>query len=174
MIPRLLNKTAQANLRQGMHKVAARMAYKRGLALPGGADEITLKTAAYLIGLEAFKLRREKQAMLEGALYAGSTKTAGIGGAIGGAFSPIAPIYGGAIGAGLEDDSLRSAAGGGLGSLVGMFGGAAGGAGLGALLQLALKRRVDPSALSFLAPITAGGLIGGPVGGHLGQEIARD
>jgi hypothetical protein len=42
------------------------MAKKQGFALPDNSDEITLKTAAYLIGLQAFKLRREKQAMLEG------------------------------------------------------------------------------------------------------------
>lgn len=63
---KLLTKTAQTNLRRNMHKVAAHMAQQQGLALPDGAQEITLKTAAYLIGMQAFKLRREKQAMLDG------------------------------------------------------------------------------------------------------------
>jgi len=66
ILTQMLSKTAQANLRTGMHKVAARMALQRGIALPDGAQEITLKTAAYLIGMQAFKLRREKQAMLDG------------------------------------------------------------------------------------------------------------
>ncbi len=65
-LTQMLSKTAQDNLRGNMHKVAARMAQQQGLALPDGSQELTLKTAAYLIGLRAFKLRREKQAMLDG------------------------------------------------------------------------------------------------------------
>jgi hypothetical protein len=63
ILQHLLTKTAQANLRTGLHKVAAAM---EPLPLPDGAQEITLKTAAYLIGVKAFKLRKEKQAMLDG------------------------------------------------------------------------------------------------------------
>lgn len=62
----LLTKTAQDNLRTGLHKVAAAMEIQDGNALPDGAQEITLKTAAYLIGMKAFRIRREKQAMLDG------------------------------------------------------------------------------------------------------------
>lgn len=62
----LLTKTAQTNLRNGLHKVAAAMELQAGNTLPDGAQEITLKTAAYLIGMKAFKLRQEKQAMLDG------------------------------------------------------------------------------------------------------------
>jgi hypothetical protein len=63
LFDKLLTKTAQTNLRTGLHKVAAAM---EPLPLPDGAQEITLKTAAYLIGVKAFKLRKEKQAMLDG------------------------------------------------------------------------------------------------------------
>lgn len=66
LFTQLLTKTAQANLRQGLHKVAAAMELQEGNTLPDGAQEITLKTAAYLIGMKAFRLRREKQAMLDG------------------------------------------------------------------------------------------------------------
>ena len=62
----LLTKTAQDNLRTNLHKVAAALEQQKGHALPDGATEITLKTAAYLIGMKAFKIRREKQAMLDG------------------------------------------------------------------------------------------------------------
>ena len=62
----LLTKTAQVNLRTGLHKVAAVMEQQQGHTLPDGAQEITLKTAAYLIGMKAFRIRREKQAMLDG------------------------------------------------------------------------------------------------------------
>ena len=63
ILTQLLTKTAQTNLRTQLHKVAAAM---EPLPLPDGAQEITLKTAAYLIGVKAFKLRKEKQAMLDG------------------------------------------------------------------------------------------------------------
>ena len=63
MLFKLLTKEAQANLRTGLHKVAAAM---EPHPLPDGAQEITLKTAAYLIGMKAFRIRREKQAMLDG------------------------------------------------------------------------------------------------------------
>jgi hypothetical protein len=57
---------ARLNLRTRMHKVAAVMARNEGLQLPPGEDEITLKTAAYLLGVQIFRHRREKQAMLDG------------------------------------------------------------------------------------------------------------
>ena len=66
MLIRLLTKTARQNLRTNLHKVAAAMEKQAGHTLPNGSDEITLKTAAYLIGMKAFKIRREKQAMLDG------------------------------------------------------------------------------------------------------------
>jgi hypothetical protein len=49
-----------------MHKVAAVMAKNEGLHLPPGEDEITIKTATYLLGVQIFRHRREKQAMLDG------------------------------------------------------------------------------------------------------------
>lgn len=64
----LIPVAARNNLRTGMHKVAAVMARNEGLALPPGENEITLKTAAYLLGVQIFRHRREKQAMLEGVL----------------------------------------------------------------------------------------------------------
>ena len=65
-IVKLVPAPARANLRNQMHKVAAVMARQQGLALPPGENEITLKTAAYLLGVQIFRHRREKQAMLEG------------------------------------------------------------------------------------------------------------
>lgn len=62
----LLSDRARTNLRTQMHKVAAHMAANEGLHLPPGDNEITLKTAAYLLGVQIFRHRREKQAMLEG------------------------------------------------------------------------------------------------------------
>ena len=62
----LVSAPARANLRTQMHKVAAVMARNEGLVLPPGENEITLKTAAYLLGVQIFKHRREKQAMLDG------------------------------------------------------------------------------------------------------------
>lgn len=56
----------RSNLRNRMHKVAAVMARNQGLPLPPGEEEITIKTAAYLLGVQIFRHRREKQAMLDG------------------------------------------------------------------------------------------------------------
>lgn len=56
----------RANLKMRMHKVAAVMARNQGLRLPPGEEEITIKTAAYLLGVQIFRHRREKQAMLDG------------------------------------------------------------------------------------------------------------
>ena len=57
----------QRVLRTQMHKVAAIVAQQDGL-LPSGVDELDLKTAAYLIGYQAFKHKLEKKAMFEGIL----------------------------------------------------------------------------------------------------------
>ena len=54
------------NLRTQMHKVAAILAHVDGNPLPAGETEITLKTAAYLLGTRIYRHKREKQAMLEG------------------------------------------------------------------------------------------------------------
>lgn len=63
---KLVPAPARTNLRTQMHKVAAVMARNEGLHLPPGENEITLKTAAYLLGVQIFRHRREKQAMLDG------------------------------------------------------------------------------------------------------------
>jgi len=63
-----LNPNVRANLRGNMHKVAAVMAKKQGLPLM--RDEVTIKEAAYLLGVQFFQNYLEKQAMLDGILYA--------------------------------------------------------------------------------------------------------
>jgi hypothetical protein len=62
-----LNPTVRANLRGNMHKVAAVMARKQGLPLM--RDEVTIKEAAYLLGVQFYKNYLEKQAMLDGIMH---------------------------------------------------------------------------------------------------------
>lgn len=54
----------RAKLRGNLHKVAAVMAQAQGT--PIARDEVTIKEAAYLIGVRMFRNRMEKQAMLNG------------------------------------------------------------------------------------------------------------
>lgn len=54
----------RAKLRGNLHKVAAVMARQEGT--PVARDEITIKEAAYLIGLRMYRNRMEKRAMLSG------------------------------------------------------------------------------------------------------------
>lgn len=70
MDPRkLVNPQTRRTLATQMHKVAAHVAQQdAALRLPENAQELTLKTAAYLIGVQAYRARREKQAMLDGAM----------------------------------------------------------------------------------------------------------
>jgi hypothetical protein len=67
-ITNLVSEPVRSNLQTRMHKVAAVLARHQGLPLPPGEEEITLKTAAYLLGVQAFRHRREKQAMLDGVM----------------------------------------------------------------------------------------------------------
>lgn len=53
-------------LRGQMHKVAALMTQREGIALPPDAQEITLKTAVYALGVKIAKQRFEKRAILDG------------------------------------------------------------------------------------------------------------
>jgi hypothetical protein len=61
-----LHDTVRANLRGNMHKVAAVMAKKQGLPLM--RDEITIKEASYLLGVQFYRNYLEKKAMLDGIL----------------------------------------------------------------------------------------------------------
>lgn len=54
------------NLRGQLHKVAAVMAKNDGTPL--ARDEVTLKEASYLLGVQFFKNYLEKQAMFDGIL----------------------------------------------------------------------------------------------------------
>ena len=59
-----MSEHARANLRQGMHKVAAIMARQSGHNLV--RDEVTIKEAAYLVGADFWKQWLEKRALFEG------------------------------------------------------------------------------------------------------------
>lgn len=62
----LMSETARSNLRGQLHKVAAVMARLDGT--PIARDEVTIKEAAYLIGVRFFKTYLEKRAMFDGIL----------------------------------------------------------------------------------------------------------
>ncbi len=61
-----LHENVRANLRGNMHKVAAVMAKNQGLPLM--RDEITIKEASYLLGVQFYKNYLEKKAMFDGIL----------------------------------------------------------------------------------------------------------
>lgn len=61
-----MSPVARQNLRGRLHKVAARMVQARGIPIEG--EEVTLKTAAYLMGRAYHLHRMEKRAMLDGIL----------------------------------------------------------------------------------------------------------
>lgn len=62
----LLSNTARDNLRGQLHKVAAVMARQDGT--PIARDEVTIKEAAYLVGVRFWKNYLEKRAMFDGIL----------------------------------------------------------------------------------------------------------
>lgn len=55
---------ARTKLRGNLHKVAAMMAQQQGT--PIARDEVTIKEAAYLLGVRFYKKLLEKRAMLNG------------------------------------------------------------------------------------------------------------
>jgi hypothetical protein len=63
-----MQENARQNLKGNLHKVAAVMARKDGL--PIARDEVTIKEAAYLVGVGFFKNLLEKKAMFSGILSA--------------------------------------------------------------------------------------------------------
>lgn len=63
-IIRNMSEHARTNLRQNMHKVAAVMAQQSGVKL--ARDQVTIKEAVYLLGVDFWRNWLEKRAMLEG------------------------------------------------------------------------------------------------------------
>lgn len=59
-----MSQHARSNLRGNLHKVAAVMAAKDGT--PIARDEVTMKEAAYLVGVRFFRNYLEKRAMFDG------------------------------------------------------------------------------------------------------------
>jgi hypothetical protein len=66
-IIKALPENIRANLRGNMHKVAAVMARNQGLPLM--RDEVTIKEASYLLGVQFYKNYLEKKAMLDGIMH---------------------------------------------------------------------------------------------------------
>jgi len=65
-IIRNMSEQARTNLRSNLHKVATVMARQEGHALAN--DALTIKDAAYLVGVNFWRNWLEKRAMLDGAL----------------------------------------------------------------------------------------------------------
>lgn len=63
-IIRAMSQHARQNLRGNLHKVAAAMATHDGT--PIMRDEVTMKEAAYLVGVRFWKNYLEKRAMFDG------------------------------------------------------------------------------------------------------------
>jgi len=63
-IIRNMSEHARANLRDNLHKVAAVKAQQEGVNL--ARDQITIKEAVYLLGVDLWRNWLEKRAMFEG------------------------------------------------------------------------------------------------------------
>jgi hypothetical protein len=63
-IIRNMSEHARANLRNNLHKVAAVKAQQEGVNL--ARDQITIKEAVYLLGVDLWRSWLEKRAMFEG------------------------------------------------------------------------------------------------------------
>ena len=61
---RNMSEQARANLRNNLHKVAAVKAQQEGVTL--ARDQVTIKEAVYLLGVDLWRSWLEKRAMLEG------------------------------------------------------------------------------------------------------------
>lgn len=63
-IIRNMSEHARANLRNNLHKVAAIKAQQDGIKL--ARDQVTIKEAVYLLGVDLWRNWLEKRAMFEG------------------------------------------------------------------------------------------------------------